>query len=147
MRPSLAFSQVGRFPLSLDGNLYFPSGKDGLPKVEWLQMIELVSTKVISTSWLNTLSIASSWLLDQQMGLLRTAHHPNPAAGSSLAPKVLCKHQNTSEEFIQPGRESKGPQLVNGSRQYVGTLNYCSKLESKFLPFPYSERSWQPKQG
>lgn len=91
MRPSLAFSQVGRFPLSLDGNLHFPSGKYGLPKVEWLQMIGLISTKVISTSWLNTLSIASPWLPDQQMGLPRTARHPNPAAMVLVGAKVTVQ--------------------------------------------------------
>ena len=54
---SFAFSRVGRFPLSLDENPYFPGEKYGLPKAEWLVMRELISLKVIVTSWLKVHSL------------------------------------------------------------------------------------------
>lgn len=42
---------------------------------------------------------------------------------------------------VYAGRKSQGRQVVNGLRQQVGTLIYCSKLRSKCLPFLYSKRS------
>lgn len=85
----LCLLTVGSFPLFLGGNPYFPNEKYGLPEAEWLEMWELISIKVITPPWLHTRSTASlpPWLSEAQMGSLRTAHHPNPAAMFALGRK------------------------------------------------------------
>jgi len=78
--------------LFLDENPYFPGEKYGLPETEWLVMRELIYLKVIITSWLEIISITSlpPCLIERQMGSLRTARHPNPAAiFSSLSKSAL----------------------------------------------------------
>lgn len=66
-------------------------------------MCELISIKVITTPWLRTQSTASlpPWLSEPQMGSLRTAPHPNPAAMIPSGSKcTVCTAKHTEGDYV-----------------------------------------------